>query len=318
MRLFPDSRRVEIADREDHIGKVIFFVARGEDDGAQAVLQLQRDLLARDDAQRIEQIAAVEADLQLAAVPGDGAGVVRGADGVRRAEIGHIVAEDAADGAFDLFGDDEADALDGGSQLRDVRGEDGAAVCGDNAAPVDEFALEHAADEQRVTDGEEDVLVAERERDGLVGILQNALDLLETGGGDDEFEGMVRCIFRVPGAAGQPEAVHGDHGDGILRDLHQAAGLDGAGLIFGHGEDRAGDHGLQRGLRHGHAALAVDVRQLGIVLGIHGRDLEEGRARTDGDLLLVVDGDGDHFVRQLPDDIKEQASGHGSGRRRGR
>ena len=121
---------------------------------------------------------------------------------------------------------------------------------------------------------------------------------------------MVRGVFRVPGAAGQPEAVHGDHGDGILRDLHQAAGLDGAGLIFGHGEDRAGDHGLQRGLRHGHAALAVDVRQLGIVLGIHGRDLEEGRACTDGDLLLVVDGDGDHLIRQLPDDIKEQASGH--------
>lgn len=67
------------ADRQDHIGKVIFFVARGEDDGAQAVLQLQRDLLARVNAQRIEQIAAVEADLQLAAVPGDGAGVVRGA-----------------------------------------------------------------------------------------------------------------------------------------------------------------------------------------------------------------------------------------------
>ena len=136
--------------------------------------------------------------------------------------------------------------LDGGGQLRDVRGEDGAAVCGDNAAPVDEFALEHAADEQRVADGEKDVLIAEREGNGLVGILQNALDLLETGGGDDEFQGMVRCIFRVPGAAGQPEAVHGDHGDGILRDLHQAAGLDGAGLIFGHGEDRAGDHGLQR------------------------------------------------------------------------
>ena len=37
---------------------------------------------------------------------------------------------------------------------------------------------------------------------------------------------------------------------------------------------------------------------------------KKGRARTDGDLLLVVDGDGIHLIRQLPDDIKEQASRH--------
>ena len=51
-------------DGQNHIGKVRLVVHRRKDDGAQTVFQLQRDLGARNGAQRVEQIAAVKADLR--------------------------------------------------------------------------------------------------------------------------------------------------------------------------------------------------------------------------------------------------------------
>ena len=54
---------------EHHIGKVLFVICRGHDDGAEAVGQLQRNFLRRNGLQGIGQIADIEADFQLLAVP---------------------------------------------------------------------------------------------------------------------------------------------------------------------------------------------------------------------------------------------------------
>lgn len=83
--------------------------------------------------------------------------------------------------------------------------------------------------------------------------------------------------------------------------------MDGAGLVLADGEDGAADHLLELALGHGDTLFGVHVRQIWVVLGVRGRDGEGGDAAADGYLIIVVHGDLDHIVRQLPDDIEEEA-----------
>lgn len=86
--------------------------------------------------------------------------------------------------------------------------------------------------------------------------------------------------------------------------------MDGTGLIFADGEARAADHGLELALRQVDALFGVDLRQLRIVFGRHGRNGEGGDPAADGDLEVFVDRDGDRIVRQLADDIEEESRRH--------
>ena len=106
--------------RQHHVGEVLLVVHGGQDDGAQAVGQLQGDLLAGHSPQGIGEIPDIEADLQLLAVAGDGALILGGADGGVGAQHQHLIAEHAAHGALELLGNDQADTLDGAGQITQI------------------------------------------------------------------------------------------------------------------------------------------------------------------------------------------------------
>ena len=84
-------------------------------------------------------------------------------------------------------------------------------------------------------------------------------------------------------------------------------------LIFGCREDCSADHLAQHALRHGHGVCGIDLGQIGIVVGIHGSDLEGRSAAADKDAQRLVHRDADLLVGQLADDIEEQSCGHNAG-----
>ena len=297
-------------DRQDHVAVPAGAVARIHDDGAQAIDQLQRAFRIRDRAQRVEKVPAVEADLHILPVARDLADVVCLADRGNGAEIRGILAEAAADGAFELLRDDEADTLDGIGHLCHVDRQLDRLVLRKHAPPVEEFTLEQPADERRFADRKEDMLAAEEEGAGLVGIAEDLFRFLERRGGDDEFERPPDWRLCLPAAKREPVAVDGDDCDGIICHLKQAAGMDGSGLVFADSEARAADHGLELALRQVDALFGVDLRQLRIILRGHGRNGEGGDPAADGDLEVFVDRDGDRIVRQLADDIEEESRRH--------
>ena len=100
---------------------------------------------------------------------------MRLADGGDGAEIRRVFAEFAADRAFELFGDNQADTLDGLGHFRNVDRQLYRLVLRQNAAPVEEFTLQKAADQRGLADGEENMLAAEEERAGFVRIAENFL-----------------------------------------------------------------------------------------------------------------------------------------------
>ena len=92
-------------------------------------------------ARSIKQILAVKADLQVFAVSRNGADVVRLADRGDSSKLGGIVSKFAADGAFELFGNDEADALDGVGQTADVSNQFYGVVLRQHTPPIEELTL---------------------------------------------------------------------------------------------------------------------------------------------------------------------------------
>ena len=110
----------------------------------------------------------------------------------------------------------------------------------------------------------------------------------------------------MEGPPGQTEAVHGNGGDGIVGDLEFDAGMNGPALIFGHGKDGAGDQILQFLLGKLHGTAAVDVGQLGVILGRLGGDGEGSVTGADGDFVILPHHHGDGTFRQAADDIAEE------------
>ena len=86
--------------------------------------------------------------------------------------------------------------------------------------------------------------------------------------------------------------------------------MDRPRLIFADREDGATDHGLERVLRNLHALFRLDVRQLRVVLGRHGRNGKRRNAAADFHLEIFVDRDAHILAGQLADDVKEQPRGH--------
>ena len=108
------------------------------------------------------------------------------------------------------------------------------------------------------------------------------------------------------GAPGQPEAVHGYRGDGIIGHLEFYAGVDGPTLIFGHGKNGAGNQILQLALRQHHRTAAVYVRQLRVILGGFGGNGERGIACPNGNLVILAYHHGHRAFRQSADDVAEE------------
>ena len=141
----------------------------------------------------------------------------------------------------------------------------------------------------------------------FVGIGADLFHLAEGGAGGHEAEGpAVDALHRLP-PEGQAEPVHRDHGEPALADLKEGAGMDGTGLVGGHGEEGLADHITESILLNGEAELVLHLRQLRVVRGAEGGDVKGGVAAGQADVELVVGGKNHHIVRQAADDVTEEA-----------
>ena len=110
----------------------------------------------------------------------------------------------------------------------------------------------------------------------------------------------------MEGAAGKSKTIHCDGRDGIVSDLELDAGVDGTALIFRNRKDGAGDQLLQRVLGDFDGTAGVDVGQVRVILGALGRNGEGCIACPDGDLVIVVNHNGDRTFGELTDDIAKE------------
>ena len=101
---------------------------------------------------------------------------MRLADRGNGAEIRGILAEAAADGAFELLRDDEADTLDGIGHLCHVDRQLDRLVLRQHAPPIQKFTLQNTADERGISDGKENVLRARIEGCGVLGVAEDFFD----------------------------------------------------------------------------------------------------------------------------------------------
>lgn len=222
----------------------------------------------------IGQVADIEADLQIIAVTGDGALVLGVADGGGGPEHQHLIAEGAADRGLKLLGDDQTHALDGAGKIAHICDELDRAARGDHLFPVQEVAVQQTANQSRAADLEQDVLGAQGKDGILLGIGENLLHFLQGLGGDHEGQRPAGGLLGMPGPAGQTEAVDSDGGNGVVLHLKPDTGVDGAGLIFGDGEDGAADELFQGILGNADAPALANIGQIGVILGIFGGDGE--------------------------------------------
>ena len=71
----------------------------------------------------------------------------------------------------------------------------------------------------------------------------------------------------------QAESVHSHHGQALVGDLEQGAGVDGAALVGGDGEGRLFDHGPQQLLLDGDGKIVLHLGQLRIIGGGETQDV---------------------------------------------
>ena len=93
-------------DGQHHIKEAVASVGGNKDRRGDAGVELDADLLRRGLAQRIHQIAVVEADLQTAAVAADAAHILGFAVASLGGEKDPVMVKHAAHRAFQLVGDD--------------------------------------------------------------------------------------------------------------------------------------------------------------------------------------------------------------------
>ena len=225
-------------------------------------------------------------------------------------KFGKVFSEFTPDGAFHLLGDDEAHPVDGRREPRPVGADQDGVVLRHHPAPVQEFALEDAADQGHRAHLEEDVLSAQGEGSGVVGLAENLFELLECRRGHHEFDVPVEAFLGVKPPKRQAEAVHGHHGHVVGLHLNEAARLHRPRHVLAHREDGARDHLPQLILGDLDGVFIFHVGKLRVVLGAHGRDGKGRDAALDEDLILAVHRDGDLVVGELADDIKEEPGGH--------
>ena len=114
-------------------------------------------------------------------------------------------------------------------------------VGGNHLPPVQELSLQKTADQGGVAHLEQNVLGAQGEGGILVGIGDDFLHFLQSGGGDHEVQLPLGTLLRMEGPTGQTEAVHSHGGDGVVGHFKFDAGVNGTALILGHGKNGAGD-----------------------------------------------------------------------------
>ena len=183
---------------------------------------------------------------------------------------------------------------------------------GDGVLIGEELALQTAADQHHVAGLEHDVAQPLGD-DHLVLAGADLLDLAQGGTGHHEVE-LVGAFQTGDALAAQSQtiAVHADHGQLAVLHLEQGAGMDGAALVVGDGEESLGDHGAQGGLTDIDVALGLNAGQLGELLGIGGQNVELAHAAFDIDHVAVGGKDHD-IIGHLAHDLAEQSGRQNKG-----
>ena len=211
------------------------------------------------------------------------------------------------DGAFQFLTNDHTDTVQTVEHGLGIHQNGDGIVSGDGIAVIQKFALQTAADQLGGAGLEHQVALALNDGHEIVAVLADLLHLVEGGAGGHEPESAaVDALQRLP-PQGQTEAVYGHHGQALLVDLKEGAGVDGTGLVGGNGEAGLVDHGLQGPLLDSHRVLVVHLRQLRVVLGGQAHDLEAGVAAGQAHHIFLIRRKHHQIVRQLPDDLTEQA-----------
>ena len=236
-----------------------------------------------------------------------------GADGGLGGDVDLPVSDDAAQGALELFADNEGDTVHAGQQLLGGSGDLHGVVSGDGLPPGQELTFQTAGDEDGGADLKEDVTGALVDRHGLVGLPADLFHFAQGSAGDHELKGAVLLGDRFP-AKSQTEAVHGNQGQTVLVHHEEGAGVDGTALVLADGEDGLADHGTEGLLGDLQGVLVFHVGQLREVLGVDAHEVELTHAAGDVDLqVFLLENDG--VVCHLADDLTEKAGGqdHGAG-----
>ena len=144
---------------------------------------------------------------------------------------------------------------------------------------------------------------------GLLRVLADLLHLVEGGAGGHKAEAPLPGLLQALPPQGQAEAVHADHGETVLLNFEEGAGVDGPGLVGGDGKGGLGDHGAENPLLNPHGVLVLHLRQLRVVLGGEGGDVVGRVAAGEPDVQILVGGEDHHIVRQAADDLPEEPGG---------
>ena len=132
------------------------------------------------------------------------------------------------------------------------------------------------------------------------------LHVAQGAAGDDKRAALEPGVFQLLGPSRKPVAVNGDEGQALLLHLEEGAGVNGAHLIRGDGEDGFVDHILEHMLGQAHGVERVEAGQLGIILRADAEDVELALPAFDGDVVLFVGGNRDDPVRQAADHLAEE------------
>ena len=121
------------------------------------------------------------------------------------------------------------------------------------------------------------------------------------------------ALFVLLGALGQTVAVHAHQRQHILADLKESAGVDGAGVVGGHGEDGLVDHAAQDVLGDGDVVHAVHVGHLGEIRRVDADEVKFTAAALDRDVHVLVGAETDDAVGQAAQHLAQEAGAHDDG-----
>ena len=98
---------------------------------------------------------------------------------------------------------------------------------------------------------------------------------------------------------GKAVAVQRHHRELILLDGEQLAGVGGLFVVLADGVKGLFDHVPQGARLEAEGAVRAGVRQVGVIGGAHGQDVELGHTALDGGVAAVAGGDG-HLAHGQP------------------
>ena len=143
----------------------------------------------------------------------------------------------------------------------------------------------------------------------------DTLHVAQRAAGNDEAAFLQLPILDILTALGEAVSVHGNHGQALVLHVEERAGIDGAHVGRGDGEDGLIDHAAQGVLRQADRIQAVHAGHFRVIGGGHAHEVIVAAAAFDVDVIVIVGAHGDDAVRQAADHLAEEARADDHGAR---